>query len=184
MQGSLWGDDEKLKYDAQQQAFLPHLPNIGDAKTTAIRSNGLLQTSPIKSMELTLKRTTFTDESTIGELSIDAKFECYTLEDMVRPVKMAGITAIPAGSYEVVITFSERFKVMLPLLLRVPDFDGVRIHPGNTAKNTEGCILVGQSKDKDFIGESKAAFDALFKKLKRASAVEKIFIHIVNSNPA
>jgi hypothetical protein len=130
-------------------------------------------------VELTLKRTDFTEESTIGALYIESKFECYTLEDRVRPVKIPGLTAIPAGSYEVVVTFSERFQRLLPLLLRVPNFDGVRIHAGNTARNTEGCVLVGQSKNTDFIGSSQAALEALFRKLKRASAIEKIFIHIL-----
>src|SRR5262245_23149260 len=129
-------------------------------------------------MELQLKRTDLTDNSTIGELSINGRFECYTLEDKVRPVKIKGLTAIPAGSYEVIISFSARFKRPLPLLLNVPNFDGIRIHAGNSAKDTEGCILVGQRKSKDFIGTSRVALDALFKKLKRDTAVEKIFIHI------
>ncbi len=129
-------------------------------------------------MDLTLIRTDFTEESTIGELSINGKFECFTLEDRVRPVKIKGFTAIPAGSYEVVITFSERFKRPLPLLLNVPNFDGIRIHAGNTAKDTDGCILVGQEKQEDFVGTSKLALEALFKKLKRASATEKLFIHV------
>jgi len=129
-------------------------------------------------MELTLVRTDFTEESTIGELSIDGKFECFTLEDKVRPVKIKGFTAIPAGSYEIVITFSERFKRPLPLLLNVPNFDGIRIHAGNTAKDTDGCILVGQKKQKNFVGTSKLALESLFKKLKKASATEKLFIHV------
>jgi len=130
-------------------------------------------------MELNLTRVEFTDESTIGELSINGTFECYTLEDKVRPVKVKGMTAIPAGSYEIIINFSERFKKPLPLLLNVPNFDGVRIHPGNSAKDTEGCILVGKSKSADFVGSSRAAFETLFEKLKRATENEKIFIHIV-----
>ncbi|MDT4332771.1 DUF5675 family protein [Methylomonas sp. MED-D] len=130
-------------------------------------------------MELNLTRVEFTDESTIGELSINGTFECYTLEDKVRPVKVKGMTAIPAGSYEIIINFSERFKKPLPLLLNVPNFDGVRIHPGNSAKDTEGCILVGKSKSADFVGSSRAAFETLFEKLKRAAENEKIFIHIV-----
>ncbi|OAI12198.1 MULTISPECIES: DUF5675 family protein [Methylomonas] len=130
-------------------------------------------------MELNLTRVEFTDESTIGELSINGAFECYTLEDKVRPVKVKGMTAIPAGSYEIIINFSERFKKPLPLLLNVPNFDGVRIHPGNSAKDTEGCILVGKSKSADFVGSSRAAFETLFEKLKRAAENEKIFIHIV-----
>ncbi len=129
-------------------------------------------------MELILKRTDFTDESTIGELSINGAFECYTLEDKVRPVKVKGVTAIPAGDYEVVITFSERFKRPLPLLLNVPNFDGIRIHAGNSAKDTDGCILVGKTKQADFIGTSAIALDGLFWKLVQATSHEKIFINV------
>ena len=120
-----------------------------------------------------------TASSTIGELHLDGQFECYTLEDCVRPVKIKGMTAIPAGSYEVVINFSERFQRLLPLLLNVPNFDGVRIHAGNTAADTEGCLLVGETQSADFIGKSRAAFDALFPKLQAAAAREKIFIDIL-----
>jgi hypothetical protein len=129
-------------------------------------------------MELQITRKDFTQQSTIGELNVDGKFECYTLEDMVRPVKVKGMTAIPAGSYEVVVTFSERFQRLLPLLLNVPGFDGVRIHTGNTDLDTEGCILVGKAKKKDAIASSKAAFEDLFEKVQAAARREKIFIHI------
>ena len=100
------------------------------------------------------------------------------MEDKVRPVKIKGETAIPAGRYEVIINFSQRFGRMLPLFLNVPNFEGVRIHPGNTAADTEGCILVGETKDAEFIGQSKLAFEGLFNKLKTASESEKIFIEI------
>jgi hypothetical protein len=129
-------------------------------------------------MDLNVKRLEFSEESTIGELSVDGQFECYTLEDKVRPVKIAGKTAIPAGRYEVIINFSQRFQRQLPLLLKVPDFEGVRIHPGNTAANTEGCILVGETKDKNSVGHSRAAFNRLFEKMKTASRTEKIFLEI------
>jgi len=129
-------------------------------------------------MELQVKRTDFTDNSTIGELSVNGQFECYTLEDKVRPVKIAGKTAIPAGRYEVIIDFSQRFGRLLPLLLNVPDFEGVRIHPGNTAANTEGCILVGDEKSQDLVGKSRAAFDRLFAKLSAAAEKEKIYLEI------
>ena len=129
-------------------------------------------------MELKAKRTDFTENSTIGELSVNGKFECYTLEDKVRPVKIAGKTAIPAGRYEVVINFSQRFGRPLPLLLNVPNFEGVRIHPGNTPANTEGCILVGETKSQDLVSQSRAAFERLFEKLKCASASEKIYLEI------
>jgi hypothetical protein len=70
-----------------------------------------------------------------------------------------------------------------PLLLNVPNFDGIRIHPGNTDQDTEGCILVGQTKRKDFIGNSRAAFQALFTKLETAAAHEKIFVTITEERP-
>ena len=129
-------------------------------------------------MELRVERTDFSETSTIGKLYVDDQFECYTLEDKVRPVKIMGKTAIPAGRYEVIINFSQRFGRMLPLFLNVPNFEGVRIHPGNTAADTEGCILVGETKDAEFIGQSKLAFEGLFNKLKTASESEKIFIEI------
>jgi len=132
-------------------------------------------------MNITVSRKEFTDKSTVGDLLIDGEFECFTLEDCVRPAKIKGVTAIPAGTYEVVINFSERFKRPLPLLLKVPDFEGVRIHPGNTDQDTEGCILVGRQKQPDFVGESRIAFEALFAKMQEAASREKLFIEIVDS---
>ncbi len=129
-------------------------------------------------MKLELKRQEFTDNSTIGELTVEGVHQCFTLEDMVRPEKIKGKTAIPAGTYEVAVTFSSRFQKPLPLLFNVPDFEGVRIHPGNTAADTEGCILVGKSRAKDSIGESRAAFTPLFEKIQAALQTEKVFIEI------
>jgi hypothetical protein len=114
----------------------------------------------------------------IGELYINDKFECYTCEDIERLVKVASVTAIPRGHYEVVITFSERFQKPLPLLLNVPNYSGVRIHPGNTSKDTEGCILPGKGKTKNTVTQSKDAFQVLFSKLEAAAKKEKIFIEI------
>jgi hypothetical protein len=135
-------------------------------------------------MDIQVVRKEFSGQSTIGEMSLDGAFECYTLEDVVRPVKIKGITAIPAGSYEVVVNFSERFQRLLPLLLNVPNYDGVRIHPGNTDRDTEGCILVGKTKKTDFIGSSRAAFATLFDKIQAASLQEKVFIHITEDGDA
>lgn len=122
-------------------------------------------------MELLLKRIHKTDNSTIGELSINGKFECYTLEDVERVVKIKSETAIPKGKYKVVITPSNRFKRDLPLLLNVPNFEGVRIHAGNTNHDTEGCILVGKTRTTDFIGSSRKAFESLFAKMKLATTI-------------
>jgi hypothetical protein len=129
-------------------------------------------------MNLTLIRKYPATDCIIGELFIEGVFECYTLEDIERPVKVAGVTAIPRGHYEMVITYSERFKRLLPLLLNVPNFDGIRIHTGNTSAHTEGCILVGKSKTENQVLQSKVAFDELFPKLQAAAAKEKIFIEI------
>ena len=133
-------------------------------------------------MNLRLLRKTFTEESTIGVLSINGATECFTLEDKVRAVKIAGKTAIPAGIYEVVITFSDRFRKPLPLLLNVPNFAGIRIHPGNTAEDTEGCILVGQTQGTNQVGKSKVAFAALFAKLEAGLTQEKVFIEVVGGS--
>ena len=117
-------------------------------------------------MNLTLYRKWFTDISTTGVLFIDGEFFCYTLEDVVREQKIYGKTAIPYGKYEVVITYSPRFKKNMPLLVNVPNFEGVRIHAGNTANDTEGCILVGKSKGQDFIGGSRKTYEELMERIK------------------
>jgi hypothetical protein len=129
-------------------------------------------------MQLQLVRKIFTDQSTIGELSVNGVFECFTLEDKVRPVKIKGETAIPAGTYEVAVTFSNKFQKLLPLLMDVPNFDGIRIHTGNTAKDTLGCILVGQGTGVDSISSSRLAFAPLFEKLQGVIRTEKVFIEI------
>lgn len=122
-------------------------------------------------MLITVKRLYKTENSTIGELLVDGLFECFTLEDKERETKIKGETAIPKGTYKVIINESNRFKRELPLLLNVPNFEGVRIHSGNTNHDTEGCILVGQSRNKNYIGQSRKAFDKLFKKMKKAKDI-------------
>ena len=122
-------------------------------------------------MQITIKRLHKTDTSTIGELLVDGLFECYTLEDIERPVKIKAETAIPRGTYKVIINQSNRFKRLMPLLLNVPNFEGVRIHAGNTNHDTEGCILVGRTRSKDFIGQSRKAYEKLFKKMQAAKDI-------------
>ena len=122
-------------------------------------------------MVITVKRLYKTDNSVIGEMLIDGVFECFTLEDAERPVKIKGETAIPKGTYRVIINESNRFKRLLPLLIDVPNFEGVRIHSGNSNHDTEGCILVGQTRNKNYIGQSRKAFDKLFKKMQAAKNI-------------
>ena len=107
---------------------------------------------------------------TIGEMYVDGNFKCYTLEDVERPEgeKVYGQTAIPRGRYLVTITHSNRFGRDLPLVNGVPNFSGVRIHPGNFASDTEGCILVGLGKTENSITQSRLAFDGLFLEIRNA----------------
>ena len=135
-------------------------------------------------MKLVLQRKVVSEVSTIGELSIDGKFECYTLEDVVRTgPKVPGKTAIPAGDYKVIIDKSTRFKRDMPHVLDVPGFDGVRIHSGNTDADTEGCPLLGRTKGKDFVGESKLAFDAFIPKLQVAKEADLQVLNVPQSLP-
>ena len=143
-------------------------------------------------MHLDLKRTTFTKESTIGELFVDGAFECYVLEDVVRgasEAKVHGRTAIPAGNYRLRVTYSNRFRRLLPLLVNMPggnirfgdrriDDCGVRIHSGNTAADTEGCLLVGLDKRTDFVGRSRDAFSHFFPRLQDAVAAGPVTLTI------
>lgn len=132
-------------------------------------------------MELKLIRKDFGEKATEGELYIR---ECFTLEDRVREpgVKVPKETAIPYGRYRVVIDFSNRFQRNMLHILNVPMFEGIRIHAGNTDKDTEGCILVGQDKavlDPDFIGASKIALAILFDKVQAAITYgEEVWIEI------
>lgn len=130
-------------------------------------------------MKITVKREEFHPTCTIGKLFVDGEFECYTLEDAVREVsgepvpnwKIPGRTAIPSGEYQLQVTMSNRFKRLLPLLVDVPGFSGVRIHPGNTDADTEGCILVGDTRMDYAIGSSRVAFQRLFGKIQQAKDI-------------
>lgn len=117
-----------------------------------------------------IKRVHIMQGFTVGEISIDGKKMGFTLEDEVRekegqPVetwKVYGKTAIPAGEYQVTVDMSNRFKRLLPLLHKVPGFTGVRIHPGNSSKDTDGCILVGTTwGGGDWISGSRVAFQSI-----------------------
>jgi hypothetical protein len=100
-------------------------------------------------MKIKLIRSIFTCKASLGELYVDGDFFCYTLEDKARKrgEKVPGETAIPAGTYPIEITYSPRFKRQMIEVQNVPNFSGVRIHGGNTIKDTSGCILVGFKRD-------------------------------------
>lgn len=116
-------------------------------------------------MKLELKRLYFKDTYTIGKLYINGVYQCDTLEDVTREIKIQDKTCIPAGTYKVIITMSNRFKKMMPLLLDVPYFEGIRIHSGNTSVDTSGCILVGLNKIKGMVVNSRLMFDNLMGKI-------------------
>ncbi len=128
-------------------------------------------------MKLLLTRKKQVKDSTIGVITLMDKFVCYTLEDVVRQIpnkpvatwKQAGITAIPTGVYNVIIDFSNRFQKDMLHILNVDGFEGVRIHAGNTAEDTEGCILVGMDwTGINMVGHSRNALALLTTQIKAA----------------
>lgn len=143
-------------------------------------------------MKLKLKRRFFAEEYTIGTLSIDEVRFCDTLEDKNRDHnkdgdlndpgegKVYAKTAIPFGTYKVIVNRSPKFKRELPRLLDVPHFEGILIHRGNTAKDSAGCILVGENKVKGQVINSTQYENELVKRLKSAiKKGEKVEIEIV-----
>lgn len=113
-------------------------------------------------MKLKLVRDTFRSSFTLGKLFVDDQEFCHTLEDCVRAVKIPGQTAISEGTYQVVIDMSARFKRLMPHVLNVPNFEGIRIHKGNKPEDTDGCILLGATRGDGYISQSGVAFDKFF----------------------
>ena len=137
-------------------------------------------------MELKLNRIFLGSSATIGELYVDGEHMADTLEDRVRPEgeKVYGKTAIPEGVYEIILSYSPRFKKILPEILNVPNFTGIRIHCGNSSANSSGCILVGtwDGEKEDWVSDSKIAFNKLMSLLEEATNnKEKITITVNNS---
>jgi len=132
-------------------------------------------------MKLTLTRRFRGEDYTIGTLYIDGERFCDTLEDQDRDAnrngvfdgdekKAAGTTAVPNGTYQVVVNQSPRFGRELPRLLAVPSFEGVLIHRGNTPEDTAGCILVGENKVKGRVINSTLYEVELTRRIKEATA--------------
>ena len=116
-------------------------------------------------MKLRVERLWKKPAYTVGRLFVDGKFFCNTLEDTVRDLsnekKVYGKTAIPYGEYKVVYNWSPKFGRNLPRLLNVPAFEGILIHPGNTADDSVGCILVGRNTEVGRLTESRYTSDKL-----------------------
>lgn len=142
--------------------------------------SALLIRIPDSSMLLTVVRTTFTEKSSVGELLINGNHECWTLEPPLLdpPIKPR---AIQAGTYLISLRPSPRFRRVMPYVESVPDFAGILIHSGNQPQHTEGCLLVGKTKDTDWVGSSKKAFSDLFIKLSQ-EAPGSIQISYINGN--
>lgn len=140
-------------------------------------------------MNIRVVREIFNPTNTISKLYINDEYFCDVLEDIdrglnfqqpiteIEKIKVYGATAIPKGVYEVIISYSDRFKTYLPLLLNVPGFKGIRIHPGNTEIDTLGCLLLGKSNGKQVVN-SRVTFNKFFQLLKKVEKIEKIIIFI------
>ena len=136
-------------------------------------------------MRLVLERLQLNNGCTIGSLSINGNHECWTLEDTVRTgPKVKGQTAIPFGTYRVTVDKSARFGKDMLHVLDVPGFEGIRIHSGNTASDTEGCILVGLDRGLECVRRSMAALGILQPKVQDAlDRGEIVTIEITQPQP-
>lgn len=121
----------------------------------------------------------------------DGKNWCYILEDedrglynsmdesAIKRQKVPGQTAIPYGTYEVTITYSPRFKRTLPLLNGVKAFSGIRIHSGNTAADTEGCLLPGVNDKVGQVSNSRYWFNLIYTQIEQALAKgERVWLEV------
>lgn len=151
-------------------------------------------------MELKLHRLNTDGDSTVGILHLDSKFNCYTLEDEARKIKIKGETRIPAGRYEIkyrevlsgmTVRYRERYKwFKWHLELQdVPGFENIYIHIGNDDDDTDGCILVGNTQNSNvgmlngFVGQSRNAFQSLYEKVSlRLEGGERVFITVFDED--
>jgi len=144
-------------------------------------------------MEITLERKIHNIDSTEGNLYIDGKWFCNTIEDRVRAkpgewkkeLKVYGKTAIPYGRYPVLVTWSNKFKRQLTGVFNVPDFEGIRIHNGTSELSSAGCIIVSY-KDDDAnhkLVNDKAAMNDLCSMVEAAQKTGKVWLNIVDKYP-
>ena len=140
-------------------------------------------------MRLTLKRIANRKDYCIGKLYINGKYFCDTLEDVdrglddsmteeeIKQLKVKTQTAIPVGIYTVLLTYSPKYKKVMPLINNVKGYSGIRIHSGNSSKDTEGCLLVGKNTVVGRLTDSRNTYNALFKRLQQKGS-NKITIEI------
>lgn len=129
-------------------------------------------------MKLILKRIAFKETYTIGRLYVDGVYFCDTIEDKDRGLddsmsveeilkkKKYGQTAIPTGIYTILLTYSPKYKKAMPLINNVKGYSGIRIHSGNTAKDTLGCLIVGKNTKVGMVTESRKTYEKLYTLLK------------------
>ena len=130
-------------------------------------------------MRILIDRANKMDKCTISEVYVNGTFFCYALEDKDRglrqdmtlkeimAIKIKGKTAIPTGTYNVIVNYSPKFKKQLPLVENVPGYSGIRIHPLNTDKDTEGCIGFGLWRGGTSIYASKVYTDTIISMIER-----------------
>ena len=137
----------------------------------------------------------FSKDLTIGELLLDGGFLCFTLEDRIRLLrnpnggswrpewKVPKATAIPQGTYGLVVDMSERFKTLMPRVCDVPLFAGIRWHTGNTEHDTEGCLILGAARAADRVLHSRDAFQYVFPIVKGLCAMGPVEVEYVDVDP-
>ena len=133
-------------------------------------------------MEIQLTRSFFAAPTgkaegyTLGELWQDSTRIGYTVEDQDRHLeidpkgKVYGKTCIPRGRYKLELTFSHRFQKLLPLIVDVPGFEGIRIHGGNRAENSQGCIILGRERTNDGVKNCRPVMVRIISLLVHAEA--------------
>ena len=135
-------------------------------------------------MHIKSHRNVFTQNSTISNVTVNDDFVCYFLEDEDKKLedggeKVFGRTAIPRGFYEIKMDYSPKYKKNMPHVLDVPQFEGIRIHPGNKPDDTEGCLIPGLSYKDDWVRDSKDAYEKLLSMMLNAwEAGEKVTLEI------
>ena len=143
-------------------------------------------------MRLTLKRIANRPTYCIGKLYLNGKYLFDVLEDTdrglsdamteeeIKRIKVKGETAIPVGIYKVILNYSPKYKKVMPLITNVKGYSGIRIHSGNSAKDTEGCLLVGRNTVVGRLTDSRKCYEALFKRLQQKGSND-ITIEIVRN---